>query len=85
MEASRHDTVTQRVSSRLIRIKDGHQVRVYPIEIRYTWPSELDLMARLAGMELKHRWSGWDRRPFGPGSGMYVAVYQNGNKGEMKS
>jgi len=76
MEASRHDITTQRVSSRTVRIKDGHPVRVYPIEIRYAWPSELDLMARLAGMELKDRWSGWDRRPFHPGAGMYVAVYQ---------
>jgi SAM-dependent methyltransferase len=76
MEVSRHDIIAQRVSSRLVRIKDGHPVRVYPIEIRYAWPSELDLMARLAGMELKDRWSGWDRRPFAPGTAMYVAVYQ---------
>ena len=75
MEASRHDINTQRVSSRLIRIRDG-QVRIYPIEIRYAWPSELDLMARLEGMELKERWSSWDRRRFGPGSGMHISVYQ---------
>jgi SAM-dependent methyltransferase len=75
MEASRHDMTTQRVSSRMIRIKDG-QAKIYPIEIRYAWPSELDLMARLAGMELKHRWSGWDRLPFGPGSGIHISVYQ---------
>jgi len=76
MEASRHNIITQRVSSRLIRIKDGQPARVYPIEIRYAWPSELDLMARLAGMQLKDRWAGWDRRPFQPGGVMYVAVYQ---------
>src|SRR5262249_15998703 len=58
------------------RIKDGHPVRVYPIEIRYAWPSELELMAGLAGTELSDRWSGWDRRPFTAGSGMYVAVYK---------
>jgi SAM-dependent methyltransferase len=75
IEASRHDTVTQRVSSRLVRIRDGN-VKVYPVEIRYVWPSELDLMARLAGMELKSRWSGWDRQPFGADSGMHVSVYQ---------
>ncbi len=75
MEASTHDVTTQRVSSRLVRITDG-QVRVYPIEIRYAWPSELDLMARLAGMELKNRWSSWDRRPFGPGSGLHISAYQ---------
>ena len=33
---------------------------------RYVWPSELDLMARLAGFRLRHRWAGWDRRPSPP-------------------
>jgi SAM-dependent methyltransferase len=75
IEASRHDGVTQRVSSRIVRIIDG-QVRVYPIEIRYVWPSELDLMARLAGLQLTNRWSSWDRTPFGLGSGMHVSTYQ---------
>jgi SAM-dependent methyltransferase len=75
IEASRHDHITQRVSSRLVRIKQG-QVQVYPIEIRYAWPSELDLMARLAGMKLTSRWSSWDRRPFGSDSNMHVSVYQ---------
>ena len=75
IEASRHDGVAQRVSSRLVRIRQG-RVQVYPIEIRYAWPAELDLMARLAGMRLANRWSGWDRQPFGAGSGAHVSVYQ---------
>ena len=75
IEASHHETVTQRVSSRIVRIRDG-KVRVFPIEIRYVWPSELDLMARLAGMQLANRWSNWDRKPFKAGSGMHVSVYQ---------
>ena len=76
MEASRHDTITQRVSSRLIRIKDGHPARVYPIEIRYAWPSELDLMARLAGMALRERWSDWQRAPFTGDSRSHISVWQ---------
>lgn len=75
IEASRHNRATQRVSSRLVRIQDG-ELKVYPVEIRYVWPSELDLMARLAGMELKNRWSGWDGQPFGADSGMHVSVYR---------
>jgi SAM-dependent methyltransferase len=75
IDASRHESLTQRVSSRLVRIIDG-QVRVYPVEIRYAWPSELDLMARLAGLTLTSRWSSWDRKPFEPGSGMHVSTYQ---------
>jgi SAM-dependent methyltransferase len=43
---------------------------------RYVWPSELDLMARLAGFRLEHRWDGWDRSPFTADSARQVAVYQ---------
>lgn len=43
---------------------------------RYVWPSELDLMARLAGMELVDRWGGWDRSPFAGDSGMHVSIWQ---------
>jgi SAM-dependent methyltransferase len=43
---------------------------------RYVWPSELDLMARLAGMTLRERWSGWKREPFTSASTKLVAVWQ---------
>ncbi len=43
---------------------------------RYVWPSELDLMARLAGMSLRHRWAGWDRAPFTGESGSHISVWQ---------
>jgi SAM-dependent methyltransferase len=43
---------------------------------RYVWPSELDLMARLAGLRLEHRWSGWDKSPFTAASTSQVAVYR---------
>ena len=43
---------------------------------RYVWPSELDLMARLAGMSLESRWSGWDRSPFGAESPRHVSVWR---------
>ena len=39
-------------------------VQLFPIVQRYTWPSELDLMARIAGLRLKERWDGWNRQPF---------------------
>jgi SAM-dependent methyltransferase len=45
---------------------------------RYVWPSELDLMARLAGFRLEHRWSGWDKSPFTSDSAKQVAVYEKG-------
>ena len=43
---------------------------------RYVWPSELDLMARLAGMTLRERWSGWKREPFTSTSEKLVAVWE---------
>ena len=46
------------------------------IPFRYTWPAELDLMARLAGMTLRERWSGWQREPFTSESTKHVSVWE---------
>ncbi|MFF3441168.1 hypothetical protein [Streptosporangium sp. NPDC002721] len=43
---------------------------------RYVWPSELDLMARLAGMTLRERWAGWRREPFTGDSTSHISVWQ---------
>jgi SAM-dependent methyltransferase len=43
---------------------------------RYVWPAELDLMARLAGMKLRERWSGWKREPFTSESRKHVSVWE---------
>lgn len=50
-------------------------LRFFPIVTRYAWPSELDLMARIAGLRLKDRWGGWEREPFTATSGNHVSVY----------
>ncbi|MDD9368727.1 MAG: class I SAM-dependent methyltransferase [Acidimicrobiales bacterium] len=52
---------------------DAHETRT---PFRYVWPSELDLIARLAGMSLRHRWAGWDRSPFTGESTSHVSVWQ---------
>ena len=54
---------------------DGRLVR-HAAPYRYVWPSELDLMAQLAGLRLRDRWSGWDRRPFTSDSTTQVAVFE---------
>jgi SAM-dependent methyltransferase len=51
---------------------------VVSIPFRYVWPSELDLMARLAGMTLRERWGGWERRPFTSDSAKHVSVWEKG-------
>jgi len=48
---------------------------LHPVMERYPWPSELDLMARLAGLRLLERWGGWDRRPFDDDSRRHVSLY----------
>jgi SAM-dependent methyltransferase len=47
------------------------------IPFRYVWPAELDLMARLAGMTLRERWSGWKREPFTSESTKHVSVWES--------
>ena len=75
LEAARHDPVRQLLEYQRIRItQDG--IRMVPLPMRYAWPSEMDLMARLAGLSLRDRWGGWDRRPFDTSSKMHVSVYQ---------
>jgi SAM-dependent methyltransferase len=46
------------------------------LPFRYVWPAELDLMARIAGMTLEHRWAGWDRAPFTSDSDKHVSVWR---------
>ena len=74
LSASRHDAATQRIDSGHVFLGNA-EVRVQPIAIRYAWPSELDLMARLAGLRLHDRWAGWRRQPFDSASGSHVSVY----------
>ncbi|MDQ4005656.1 MAG: class I SAM-dependent methyltransferase [Actinomycetota bacterium] len=77
LETSRHDPVGQRIDSfGIVLTEEG--IRMIPIKLRYAWPAELDLMARLAGLRLRERWGGWDRSPFDSGSTKHVSVYEPG-------
>jgi hypothetical protein len=69
-----YDVVTQRLSGRHYYIED-ERIRPSPIEMRYAWPAELDLMARLAGLRLEDRWAGWAGEPFTALSPAHVSVY----------
>jgi SAM-dependent methyltransferase len=74
-ELSIHDPVNQRVTSHMVkRNADGSTV-VLPVEVRYAWPSELDLMARLAGLVLEDRFGWYDLRPFNEGSTSHMSIY----------
>lgn len=68
------DVVTQKSVSHHYWIEEG-SVEVFSPPFRYVWPSELDLMARLAGMSLRERWGGWKREPFTAESSKHVSVW----------
>jgi SAM-dependent methyltransferase len=70
-----YDVARQGLTSHHFRIVDGRLERL-SIPFRYAWPSELDLMAQLAGMTLRDRWSGWRREPFTSDSRKHVSVWE---------
>ena len=70
-----YDVVDQGLVSHHFTIVDG-RVRRLAIPFRYVWPAELDLMAELAGMTLRDRWSGWKREPFTSESRKHVSVWE---------
>jgi len=70
-----YDVASQGLISHHYYVVDGKlEVRSYPF--RYVWPSELDLMARLAGMTLRERWGSWRRDPFTSESAQHVSVWE---------
>lgn len=73
-DVGRHDPVAQRLDESHVRIT-AEGILLQPIVARYAWPSELDLMARLAGLRLQHRWGGWEDEPFDGRSVRHVSVY----------
>jgi SAM-dependent methyltransferase len=70
-----YDIVTQRLSGQHYHFHDDGRVEASPTEMRYAWPAELDLMAKLAGLNLQDRWAGWQREPFTHLSPSHVSVY----------
>jgi hypothetical protein len=75
LDVARHEPLTQRIEAQLVSLTPGG-VRLDPMHIRYAWPAELDLMARLAGLRLRERWGDWDRSAFTAESGKHVSVYE---------
>jgi SAM-dependent methyltransferase len=70
-----YDVVSQGLVSHHYWIDDG-KVDIVSPPFRYVWPSELDLMARLADMKLRERWGGWKQEPFTSESDKHVSVWQ---------
>lgn len=74
LDVGRFDPVTQILDESHVTVS-AQGIRVEPVVTRYVWPSELDLMARLAGLRLHQRWGGWKGEPFDARSTRHVSVY----------
>ena len=70
-----YDVANQGLTSHHFELVDGRLERL-SVPFRYAWPSELDLMAELAGMRLRERWSGWKGEPFTSESTKHVSVWE---------
>lgn len=76
------DTPVQGLVSHHYWLEDG-VFRSVKVPFRYVWPSELDLMAVIAGMTLRERWADWEGRPFTADSTKHISVWEK--VGSMRS
>ena len=74
LDVLRHDTAKQMIEESHVSLSSTG-IRLNPVVQRYAWPSELDLMARIAGLRLKQRWASWSREQFKSTSSNCVSVY----------
>lgn len=74
LDVNRYDPVTQILDENHVHLSNNG-VQLGPISCRIAFPSELDLMARIAGLQLHHRWGGWRREPFTADSARHISVY----------
>jgi SAM-dependent methyltransferase len=72
---TQHDRLEQRLTRQHLTVTSAG-IRLLPVALRYCWPSELDLMARLAGLRLRERFGDWNRAPFEAASTKHVSVYE---------
>jgi SAM-dependent methyltransferase len=77
LDAATHDPISQQVRLQHVVLSESG-IRFYPVVFRYAWPSELDLMAKLAGLRLRERWGGWNREPYRAQS--HVSVYERSRR-----
>jgi SAM-dependent methyltransferase len=75
IEVTQVDPACQLITGQQVVLSaDG--TNLYPVKLRYAYPSELDLMARLAGLRLEHRWGSWSKDTFTKNSGTHISVFR---------
>jgi hypothetical protein len=75
LSAAEIDYASQVITGLHVKLSSG-SVEVYPVRLRYIWPSEMDLMARLAGLRLRQRWGSWEQSPFTSTSLRHISIYE---------
>jgi len=75
IDASQGDFVSQVINAQHVHLS-SKGVEIYPVKLRYIWPSEMDLMARLAGLRLRQRWGSWEQSPFTSSSMKHISLYE---------
>ncbi|MFZ2096988.1 MAG: class I SAM-dependent methyltransferase [Anaerolineales bacterium] len=76
IDASQLEMDKQLITSQhVLMTQQGTQF--FPVKIRYVWPSEMDLMARLGHLQLRERWSNWEKARFTDLSGKHVSIYEH--------
>ncbi len=75
IDVSQHDIMNQQVISQHIVLTEKG-TSLYPVIIRYAWPSELDLMAQISGMKKVNRWEDWKKSPFTSHSSKHISIYE---------
>jgi SAM-dependent methyltransferase len=75
LDVAKYDPVSQRLEETHVSLSAERGVRLFPIVTRYCYPSELDLMARIAGLRLMERFGGWNGEPFDSESILAVSVF----------
>lgn len=79
LDVLRHDAAAQIIEESHVTLSAAG-VHLNPVVQRYAWPSELDLMARLANLRLRSRWGGWNQEPFTADSALHVSVYARAHR-----
>jgi SAM-dependent methyltransferase len=75
LRVTEHRRIDQQLLVQHIWLEEG-RIRMKPVKIRYAWPSELDLMANLAGLNLESRYGGWNYESFDRLSHSHISVYK---------
>ncbi len=74
LDVAQLDRASQQISSQHAVLTETG-IQLYPVKLRYAWPAELDLMARLTGLTLQHRWGSWRKDAFTEKSGKHISIY----------